>query len=54
MDAYTLYHLDQWLDLHAREDERAELRAQMVHAVTIDPELLDKGWTRVRDIVVGR
>lgn len=54
MDAYTLKHLDAWLDRHTRAEEAEELKAKMLDVVLDDPSLLDQGWSRVRDIAVGR
>lgn len=48
MDAFTLAHLDRWLDAHVRADIRDETRANMIALVEDDVAFwLDKGWPAV-------
>lgn len=53
-DAFTLRHLDAWLDHVLRsDDDRAAIRAAMLQAVADDVGLLEEGWPRVRFVAVG-
>jgi hypothetical protein len=45
-------HLDAWLEGHARGDDREDLRRRMLEAVDKDPQLQERGWSGVRDVVV--
>ena len=51
LDAATLAHLDRWLDHVARDEERDELRAAIVALAEAEPDLLDRGWPALRDMV---
>ncbi|MDO8671213.1 MAG: hypothetical protein Q7O66_07250 [Dehalococcoidia bacterium] len=50
MDEYTEGHLEAWLDAHICMDERATVEANMRGLIASDPDLIDRGWARVRDL----
>jgi hypothetical protein len=54
VDAFTLGHLNAWLDSYVRDtDARDDVRRAMLAVVTDDPSVIDLGWPRVYEIADG-
>lgn len=51
LDAYAMRHLDKWLEDTVREDERDRLKNRIVDLLADHPEMIDRGWPALRDIV---
>ena len=52
-DVYTLNHMNAWLDNHLRgcEEEKARIRERLMDLVLEHPDLLDRGWRELVDLL---
>jgi hypothetical protein len=51
LDAFTERHLSAWADRVLFDDEREEVLTRIRALVGAEPDLLDRGWPSVRELV---
>lgn len=52
-DKYAEQHLDKWLEDTIPEEQRATLKSRIVDLLADHPDMMERGWDRLRDIVEG-
>ena len=54
MDAYTITHMDAWLDNHFRaglDEQKGRVRERLMDLVSEHPDLIDRGWRDLLDLL---